>query len=171
MTKMGKTTTFVYDTNEEMEKQAPGYRKVVLVSRIADLGLEVALIAGAIGLLLLHRWGWWLSLAWVVMEIGYLVLTLLYLWFVAMPAANRMVHAVPHDDNHICGGMVNGNTFYHIGWALFSFVFLAYPLLVLLLLVLPPVWRAFSARTSRAQQLEEEEAPRRRRSVERARLQ
>jgi hypothetical protein len=66
-----------------------------------------------------------------------------------------MSHAVPHDELGVCGSLSNGNTFYHLGLAIFSFLFLGYPLLILLLLILPPVWRAFSNRIVPAQEVKE----------------
>jgi hypothetical protein len=151
----GQPTTRVYDTWEEMEKQAPGYRKVIVAGRLVDLFLEITIIAGGIGLLLLRRWSWWLTLAWALLQIGYQIVTLVYIWVVAWPAVQRMSHAVPHDDMGVCGTLSNGNTFYHLGWAIFSFLFLGYPLLILLLLVLPPVWRTFSNKSVPDQEVEE----------------
>jgi hypothetical protein len=143
ITTAGQPATRVYDTREEMEQQAPGYVKVLFGSAAADLMLNLAMIAGGIGMLRLRAWGWWLSLAWALLRLVYQVVTAGYVWYVAMPAANRMVHAVPHDDAGVCGSMANGNTFYHVGWGLFATGFVLYPLLVLILLILPPVSRAF----------------------------
>src|SRR5262245_28928026 len=56
-------TTRTYDTTEEMEKQTPGYKRFLLGGEVASILLHVAMIAGAVGLLTLHAWGWWLSLA------------------------------------------------------------------------------------------------------------
>jgi hypothetical protein len=168
ITTQGQSTTRVYDTREEMEKEAPGYKTFLVAGRLVDLLLEVGMIAGGVGLLLMRRWGWWLSLAWALVQPVVQVLTIGYLWTVAMPAANRLVRAVPRDDAGICGGMVNGNTFCHIGWGLFAIAFSFYSLLILLLLILPPVRRAFVGRTRRGGRRREDEdreddRPRRRR--------
>jgi hypothetical protein len=142
----GQPTTRTYDTREEMIKEAPGYKLFLLGGAVLSLMLHVTMIAAAVGLLRLRVWGWLLSLAWTLLRLAYQLLTAAYLWFVAMPAANRMVRVVPHDDNGVCSSMVNGNTFYHLFWALFSTGFALYPFLVLVLLALPPVWRVFVAR-------------------------
>lgn len=142
ITTNGKSTTRVYDTREEMEKEAPGYKLFLLGGGIVGFALAAMMVVGAIGLLGCQAWGWWLSVLWGLFELAYQVGTAAYLWLVAMPAANRMVRAVPHDDQGVCNGLVNGNTFYHVGWALFASGFVIYPLLILLLLVLPPARRA-----------------------------
>jgi hypothetical protein len=147
-TVQGQPTTQIYDTREEMAKEAPGYKLFLLGGGAFSILHHVTMIAGTIGLLLLRAWGWLLSLAWALLRLAYQLLTGAYLWFVAMPAANRMVRAVPHDDNGVCTSMVNGNTFYHLFWALFSLGFSLYPLLILILLALPPVWRAFRSRNA-----------------------
>jgi hypothetical protein len=134
--------TRVYDTREEMEREAPGYKQFLLGNSVASVLLHVAMIAGAVGLLLRHAWGWWVSLGWAVLRLVYQAVTAWYLWSVAMPAANRMVLVVPRDDAGVCSGMVNGNTFYHLFWAFFATGFTAYPIVILILLILPPVRRA-----------------------------
>jgi hypothetical protein len=139
----GEAITRVYDTREEMEKQAPGHTSVLHGSAAAELAFNFAMIVGAIGVLRLRAWGWWLSLAWALLRILYQVVTAYYLWTVAMPAANRVVQTVPRDEAGLCGSMANGKTFYHVGWALFATCFALYPLLILIFLILPPVSRAF----------------------------
>jgi len=109
--------TRVYDTREEMEQQAPGHTSVTHGTAVADLAFHVVMLVGAIGMLRLRAWGWWLSLAWAILRFLYQIATAYYVWAVAMPAANRVVQMVPHDEAGVCGGMANGNTFYHVGWA------------------------------------------------------
>jgi hypothetical protein len=170
ITKGGKTTTQVYDTREEMEREAPGYQSVLLFGGVADLLLHAAMIVGAAGMLRSHAWGWWLSLAWAVLRLAFQIATQYYVWFVCMPACNRVVQAVPHDDAHVCGQMANGNTAYHALWGLASLALALYPLVILVLLLLPPFWRAFAsgeddedAGPSRRREREEERRPVRRR--------
>ncbi|HWG43130.1 MAG TPA: hypothetical protein VN688_10115 [Gemmataceae bacterium] len=115
----GQSITRVYDTEEEMEKEAPGYKLFLLGGGGVSILLHVTMIAGAIGLLKLSAWGWWVSLTWALLRLLYQIITLGYLWFVAMPAANRMAHAVVRDRNGVLNSLVNGNTFYHIFWAIF----------------------------------------------------
>jgi hypothetical protein len=77
-----------------------------------------------------------------------------------------MVLVVPRDDHAVCGSLVNGNTFYHIFWALFALGFSIYPCLILGLLVLPPVLRAFAHRSAEGHgEGEEDRRGRRRRGV------
>jgi hypothetical protein len=156
LTVRGRPTTRTYDTREEMSKEAPGYKLFLLGGGAFSILLHTIMIAGAVGLLLLRAWGWLLSLAWALLRLAYQLLTAAYLWFVAMPAANRVVRAVPHDDNGVCGSMANGNTLYHLFWALLTVGFSLYPLLVLVLLALPPVWRALASRHAEDQDDPEE---------------
>jgi hypothetical protein len=137
-----QTKTQIYDTRAEMEREAPGYNTFLLASGVIAIGLASVMILGSLGLLLCHAWGWWLSAAWGVLELGYQVGTAAYLWLVAMPAANRVVKVVPHDEAGLCNGLVNGNTLMHFGWAIFASGFWLYPAIVLLMLILPPVRRA-----------------------------
>ncbi len=136
-------TTQTYDTRAEMEKRAHGYTLFFVGGSVASFLLHFAMVAGAVGLLLVRRWGWWLTFAWAVLRFAYQLLTLGYLWYAAIPATGEMAKSIPRDEENVLNGMVNGNTFYHIGWAGFSLVFAFYPLLILPLLLLPPVWRAF----------------------------
>ena len=133
--------TIVYDTHEEMEKEAPGYKLFYLGTGIAGLLLALAMIVGAAGLLWGRAWGWWLSVLWAVLGALYQGGVAVYLWTVAMPAANRLHKALPRDDAGVCGTLANINTFFHVFWAIFASAFVLYPLLGLLLLVLPPVRR------------------------------
>jgi len=160
ITTNGKSTTRVYDTREEMEKEAPGYKLFLHGGGIVGFALAAVMVAAAIGLLGCRGWAWWLSVLWGLFELAYQIATAAYLWLVAMPAANRMVRAVPRDDAGVCGGLVNGNTLYHVGWALFASGFVLYPLLILLLLVLPPVRRACLGAAEN--QMEDIRSPRRR---------
>jgi hypothetical protein len=162
----GQQTTRVYDTREEMEAQAPGHTYVVFGSAVADLTFHLAMIAGAIGMLRLRAWGWWLSLAWALLRLLYQVAMAYYLWTVAMPAANRVVQMVPHDADGTCGSLANGNTFYHLGWALFATGFAVYPLIILILMILPPVKAAFVQGNAEGREEEERRRARRRRNEE-----
>jgi hypothetical protein len=151
----GKSDTFVYDTRKEMEKEAPGYTAFIAASGVAGLLLALAAIVGAVGLLKQWAWGWWLSLAWAVLEIGFQWGVAAYLWTVAMPATRAVARASPHDTAGVSNGLVNTNTFFHFGWAIFASGFWLYPALVLLLLVLPPVRR--SSRPVESRRVEEDE--------------
>jgi hypothetical protein len=144
----GQETTRIYDTRGEMEKQTPGYHSILVGGGIVGILLQVAMIVGAVGLFWLRAWGWWVSLAWAVLRLLYQVGTIGYLWSVAMPAANRMVLTVPHDDNGVCSSLVNGNTFYHFFWLLFSVGFSIYTMVILACLVMPSVRRAFGGRAT-----------------------
>jgi hypothetical protein len=137
----GKPATRDYDTRDEMERESPGYKLVYVASGIAGFLLAFMMISGGIGLVSGRSWGWWLSLAWAVLAFLFQAGMAGYLWFVAMPAANRVVKVVPHDDARVCSTLVNNNTFFHLGWALFATAFLFYPLLVSFLLTLPSIRR------------------------------
>src|SRR5262249_33900324 len=109
-----ETKTQVYDTRAEMEREAPGYNTFLMASGVTGILLAAVMIAGSLGLILQRGWGWWLSLAWGILELGYQGGTAAYLWLVAKPAANRMVEVVPRDEAGLCNGLVNGNTLMHI---------------------------------------------------------
>ncbi len=164
ITTAGQSTTRTYDTQQEMVKEAPSYNLFFFGGGVAGLVLHLAMLAGALGLLLQRGWGWWLSLAWCLLHVGYEAVTLGYLFTVAIPAANRMVRVVPRDDNGVCNSLVNGNTFYHLFWVLFAVGLSLYALVVLVVLVLPPVRRAFTHAAARAD--DESRRGRRRRSDE-----
>jgi hypothetical protein len=160
--KGNETQTIVYDTREEMEREAPGYKTFMLVSAVVGLLLAVMMVVGAIGLIGQKGWGWWLSYGWALLAIAYQASVAVYLWTVAMPACNRVLKAMPRDDAGVVGGLVNGNTFYHFGWAVFASGFALYPLVMVILLALPFVRR--SSRPVPDDSIEEEDdRPRRRR--------
>ena len=160
--------TIVYDTHEEMEKQAPGYKAFYLGTGVAGLLLALGMILGAAGMLWSRPWGWWLSLAWGVLALAYQAGVAVYLWTVAMPAVNRLHDTLPRDDAGVTGTLANTNTFFHFFWAIFASAFVLYPLLVLLLLVLPPVRRSCRpvavGSGAWADLEEEDDRPRRRRN-------
>ena len=87
----GKTATVVYDTNSEMEREAPGYNVIYFASGAAGLLLAVAMLAGAVGLLKQKAWAWWLTLLWAAAELAFQAGAAVYLWRVAIPAGNRVV--------------------------------------------------------------------------------
>jgi len=155
ITTQGKSTTRVYDTREEMEKEAPGYKNFLVASSLAGVLLDLAMILAAVGLLTLAAWGWWLSLSWALLHLTYQIVALAYLWSVAIPAANRMVYAVPHDDDAVCSGLVNGNTFYHLFWMAFALGLSVFSIVFLGLLALPSARRAF--KNDRTAENDEEE--------------
>jgi hypothetical protein len=170
-----KTTTRIYDTREEMEREAPGYKNFMLLNGVAGVALALAMLTGSLGLLFTKAWSWWLTLLWCLGNIAFQIGTAAYLWTVAMPACNRMVKVVPRDEGGLCNGLVNGNTFYHLGWAIFASGFWIYQALILILLVIPVTRRAClgGAETRRSsrdddederrQWDEEDDRPRRRR--------
>src|SRR5262249_10908115 len=119
ITNLGKSTTRTYDTREEMEKEAPGYKLFLTGSAVVGILLHLAMLVGAVGLLAQRAWGWWLSLAWALLQLVCQVLTLGYLWSVAMPAANRLVQNCPRHDNPVCSRLVDGHTLYHVFCGLF----------------------------------------------------
>ena len=130
ITTNGKTTTRTYDTREEMERECPGYKVFLYANSIVDVVLHFTMIAGAIGLLMMRSWGWWLSLVWVGLRFAYQLGTFGYLWLKALPATQGVARAIPRDDNHVCSGLSNGNTLYLFFWMLFSAAFILYPILI-----------------------------------------
>jgi hypothetical protein len=142
ITSGGQTRT--YDMREEMIREAPSYKAFTVSSAVVDLLLHFAMIAGGIGLLMMQAWGWWASVAWAGVQIAYQLVTAGYLWFVAMPAANRVAQTLPRDI--FTSTAVNTNTFTHLVWAIFATGFTVYPVLILILLVLPAARSAFSPR-------------------------
>ncbi len=162
------TTTRTYDVRAEMEREAPTYKSFLIGGTVVDLLLHLMMVGGGIGLLMMQAWGWWLSLAWAALRFVYQLATAGYLWFVAMPAANRVAKGIPHF-NDAAGTLVNTNTFFHLFWALSATAFALYPLLILILLLLPPAMRAFvrpgyEAEPDRGEYEEDEDRPRRRRA-------
>src|SRR5947209_2069982 len=53
-----KTTTRVYDTREEMEREAPGYKNFMLANGVAGVALSLAMLVGSLGLLWTKAWSW-----------------------------------------------------------------------------------------------------------------
>jgi hypothetical protein len=158
----GDTTTRPYDPKAEMEREAPSYKTFLIVGTVADFLLHFMMIGGAIGLLLMQPWGWWVSVAWAPLRLVYQLGTAGYLWLVAMPACNRVVQALPPFSG--VGDLANGNTFFHLFWALSATAFTLYPIIIGVLLILPQARRVLSpAAADVLDDPDAEDRPRRRR--------
>jgi hypothetical protein len=166
--KGNQTTTQEYDTNEEMEREVPGSPAILLGTSAFGMALGAAAFVGAIGMIRMRKWGWWLTFLWALADAPYRLVTVVVWWTVLRPAANKIVEMVPRDEGGKCGTLVNHNTFFHVGWGLFDACFFFYVALVLLLIVLPPVRGPLLGAAEQADDSEEEEdeRPRRRRDKE-----
>lgn len=115
----------------------PGYRTFVIVSSITGSFLTLALIAGGIGLLLMKRWGWLLSIAYgglalIQCLVGMVVVTV----FFYLPLIRRVSEVSGPEQVGMIGGIVGG-----LAGMLFG---LLYPIVLLIFMLRAPIRAAFA---------------------------
>jgi hypothetical protein len=138
----GGTAPGPFDWNEEMDREAPGYKASVIWGNVAYVLLGLVMVFGGVGLLKLWRGSRALNLAWAVIFILLSVAEVVYTFAVLLPASNRLIAA------QAAGTMTASFcTLMHwtlIGNALYTAAMLAYPVAVLVLLGRPSVGRALA---------------------------
>src|SRR5262249_22627751 len=119
-------------------------------SSVPSLLLSVVMIAGAIGMLRLRSWGWYLTLAWALTSCAFVVLSLVVNFGFVNPALEsaygEVLAEVPPPrpgqpdmravlEKSLQGGGIAG--------LFLSTLFLLYPVVMLVLICLPAMRKAF----------------------------
>jgi hypothetical protein len=77
-----------------IEQRVPWFQSYMFWTNVVSAVLCVAMIVGAIGLLRLRLWGWYLSLAWALASLGLGVVGLALMWVYIGPAMNESYQQV-----------------------------------------------------------------------------
>ena len=125
---------------QEAMEQAPGQKVFQLVSLGVNFTLSVMLIVAGIGLLQMRSWARWLSVVYAVVDLVYLAATVVFYFVVTQPA----MEGVRQELENIDPGMAQlFQTIFAVGSVVAPLVTLIYPTVVLIIMLLPGVGRAF----------------------------
>jgi hypothetical protein len=134
---------FGYALAKHTEAAVPSSGGVQSAQAAVGLLLDVLLLNAGVGLLFMRRWARTLSLAYAALSIHYHLFGLLYAAAFLFPASSDFLDKVA--GNPGMGPMVAG---WRFGWwagILLAFAFILYPIVVLVVLLLPGVAAAFRA--------------------------
>ena len=122
-------------------RRVPWYKSFEAGMNGATLLLCALMIAGGIGLLKLQKWAHVLTILYAVLSILYHLVTLVYSLAFILPVTNEFIDKV--SGNHGMGPMATGARFGAVAGMLVAFAFILYPIIVLVVLLLPRVAAAF----------------------------
>ena len=121
-----------YDDN------VPGYRVFTYGGMAVDLLLNLLLLAAGIGLLSVQPWARWLSLGYAPISILYHIGTFIYQLVLVMPATQKL-----YAQNPALQGMSSFLNFTTGFGLVIGLVFMLYPIVVLIIMLLPSTGAAF----------------------------
>lgn len=126
--------------DEQVKRTVPFYRANVVFGQIAGVVFSLVLIGAAVGLFMMQPWGRWLSVAYAGAALGYDLFQEVYGVFWVVPAYQGLFAQIPIQDPQIEGLMRMSVVGMIVGLPLAGMV---YPLIVLLVMLLPSTGSAF----------------------------
>jgi hypothetical protein len=139
--KMQEATKKLEEKTKEIEEQkVPGKRVYEIVNQVMGWVLSIALIVSGIGLLKMQGWARALAIVYAVVSLLHKVVIAIYTIAFMNPAAQEALQQIPAEDQKTLEMITN-----------FAFVFtyvlifgtMIYPIIVLIVMLLPSVARAF----------------------------
>jgi hypothetical protein len=130
-----------FDAQEELIRRVPGYRAVETGRAFVGLFLGFLMVVSGIGLFFMQSWARWLAIGYAVLSIFTSCCLLGYQMGFVLPAATEIA-----DELAAQGAYSSAGTGFKIGMYIgvgIAFALALYPILVLVLLLIPPVNRAF----------------------------
>jgi hypothetical protein len=130
------------DVIDQVAYRHPTYKYAHLARHSFALLLAPLMIGGGIGLLFMHKWARYLTLGYCALSILHSLGVLLYGSIVYLPAIlkiNRELNEMGEDQAEFAIG-IRISVFFV---ALFALILAAYPVIVAVMLLIPPVSRAF----------------------------
>ncbi len=135
------------DTMKYMDANVPGWRVYQLTSAVLGLALSVALLAAGIGLILMKPWARYLSIAYAVGSILLQGFAMVYMFVYVTPAQVALYDHLPPMSGvpPAQAQSMNAMSKTIVGCTPFAIVpGLIYPIVVLIIMLMPSVKRAFS---------------------------
>jgi hypothetical protein len=137
---------------QQMNEQVAGYTMVMVLGVLVELVVAFLALVGGLGLLMMHRWARWVVLASAVLLLGWELLAVVYQIALVNPALetfrlNAGVYQIPAG---YYGQPVGVQSLFRIAVFLMTLVFAA---IVVPLLLLPGVGRAFAGAPAGAEPL------------------
>ncbi len=140
-----------------LDQKAPWHKTWTVVEAVLTFALSLTMIVAGVGLLGMKSWGRWMSVLYAVVSIATTLFTVYYAFSYAVPAQQEAVRQMPADDPQEKQGEEWG---LKIG-PYVPLLFLIYPSIVLLVMLLPSTGKAFSE--DRGEDEDDPYGPRRRR--------
>jgi hypothetical protein len=128
---------------EEVTRRAPGYLYEQGAEATASVFLGFLMLVSGIGLFFMQSWARWLAICYAVLHILRNFCALGYTLFFVVPVMNEVANQLGPGNSQGAGLKIGA-----IIGALLGFSVVLYPLLVAILLLIPPVNRAFRGETS-----------------------
>lgn len=126
------------EINKYMNDHVPGYLAYTVIALVLSFLLDIMLISGGIGLLNMHPWARWLSLAYAPLSILVRLVGFVYQLVWVMPAMESL-----YAKNPAMKGMSSIISISSGIGAFVNLLFIIYPITVLVILLLPSTAAAF----------------------------
>jgi hypothetical protein len=131
------------DLQDELLRRAPSWLYLQTALMAWATFLSFLMVVGGVGLCFMQSWARWLTIGYAALSIfGHLVefgIQLVVVFPVILAISNEVAAAGTPQAT----GMAGGFKFGFLGAAVFAFALALYPLLIAILLLIPPVNRAF----------------------------
>jgi hypothetical protein len=141
-------------------EHVPGERAVELAEAVSDAVLAVLMVAGAVGMLRLRAWGWYLTLAYAVLDILAIAAEAVFNFGARLPALTEFMRGIPPSPP----GGPDAQTLAlfaqltHVGTFAVTALVVVYPILVLIIVTRRRVRAAFGGEPVPAES-EDDRAP------------
>jgi hypothetical protein len=141
-------------TKEIQERKVPAKRAYEIGNQVLNWVLSIAMVLSGIGLLKMQSWARLLAILYAVVSFLHKVVVAIYTFAFLNPAHQEALEQIPAQDRQTLGPIM---TFALIFAGIMVFVTMIYPLVVLIVMVLPSVTRAFRPRDREREFAEEDE--------------
>jgi len=131
---------FEEKTKEIEEKKAPGLHVYEVAAHVMGWVLSVAMIVSGLGLLKMQRWARGLAIVYAILSLLHKIVVAVYTLAFLNPAAQEALQQIPAEDRKVLETITN---FTFILGDVLIFVTMVYPIIVLIVMLLPSVARAF----------------------------
>lgn len=136
-------------TEQVLSRKVPLYRAYSIGNRISSLLSCLLLIASGVGLLYVQSWGRWLSVVYALLSLFVNLIVLVYTIVFFMPAYEEIFRQLPpqSDQEEIA------YTFAKVAGPAGGCIMMIYPMVVLIVMLLPSIAATFQARNDRQRSL------------------
>jgi hypothetical protein len=126
-------------SNKILDQKAPWHKTSTVALEVATVGLCLVLVIAGFGLLGLKPWGRWMSVGYAIVSLAVSIFILYYTFSYGIPAQQEAARQFPADNAEDRQMDEMGLKFARV----LPFVFLVYPIVVLIAMFLPNVSQAF----------------------------
>jgi hypothetical protein len=127
-------------TKEIQEKKVPGMRVYEIVSQVVGWVLSIAMIVSGLGLLKMQGWARALAILYAIVSLLHKIVVAVYTLAFLNPASQEALQQISAEDRKALEVITN---FAFVFADVVIFVTMIYPIVVLIVMLLPSVARAF----------------------------